>query len=163
LNAKIPLIIQAITMSVPPTIVFVHGAWHGPEWFDATISFLEPLGYKCVTVAMPAVGRKNPVTSLDEDIKAVRTAVMKELDAGQDVIVNAHSWGGLPVNSALDGLSKAERQKDGKKGAVAKLAFVSSFVLPENTSLLDSIGGVAPGHWGAGDVSKIYSHSSCLC
>lgn len=139
---------------LPPTIVFVHGAWHSPEWFDATISVLEPLGYKCVTVAMPAVGRQTPVTSLDEDIEAVRTTVITELDAGRDVIIHAHSWAGLPVNSALDGLSKAERERDGKNGAVMKLTFVSSFILPENTSLLDSIGGVAPDHWVFRDVSK---------
>jgi pimeloyl-ACP methyl ester carboxylesterase len=148
---------------LPPSIVFVHGAWHSPEWFDATISILEPLGYKCVTVAMPAVGREVPVTSLDEDIEAVRATVMKELDAGQDVIINAHSWAGIPVNSALDGLSKAERKRDGKKGAVVKMTFVSSFILPEDTSLLDSIGGVASNNWSPRDVSKIHSDSSSLC
>jgi pimeloyl-ACP methyl ester carboxylesterase len=145
---------------LPPTIVFVHGAWHGPEWFDAVISILEPLGYKCVTVSMPAVGRTNPVTSLDEDIEAVRTTVIKELDAGKDVIINAHSWAGVPVNSALDGLSKAERERDGKKGAVVKLTFVSSFILPEDTSLLDAIGGVAPPHWEIQDVRNMLSCSS---
>ena len=145
-----------------PTIVFVHGAWHSPQWFDATISVLKPLGYKCVTVAMPAVGRQPPVTSLDEDIEAVRRTVMQELDAGRDVIIHAHSWAGLPVNSALDGLSKEERERDGKNGAVVKLTFVSAFILPENTSLLDSIGGVAPDHWVFRDVSEILSDSSSL-
>ena len=135
-------------MTLPlPTIVFVPGAWHSPEFFGAVIAILEPLGYKCVTISMPAVGRTKPVDNLDEDIAAVRTIVMKELDAGHDVIMHAHSWGGIPVNSALDGLSKAAREKDGKKGAVVKLTFVSSFVLPENTSLLDSIGGVIPDSW----------------
>lgn len=130
-----------------PTIVFVHGAWHSQEFFSPVISILEPLGYKCVTVLMPAVGRMKPVESLDEDIAAVRTTVMKELDAGLNVIINAHSWGGIPVNSALDGLSRAEREKDGKKGAVVKMTFVSSFVLPQDTSLVDAIGGVVPDFW----------------
>ena len=111
---------------------------------------------------MPAVGRQTPVTSLEEDIEAVRTTVMKELDANKDVIIHAHSWAGLPVNSAFDGLSKAERERDGKNGAVVKLTFVSSFILPENTSLLDSIGGVAPDHWVFRNVSKILSDSSSL-
>ena len=138
----------------PPTIVFVHGAWHDTEFFSPVISILEPLGYKCVTVSMPAVGQTKPVESLDEDIAAVRTTVMKELDAGLDVIINAHSWAGIPVNSALDGLSKAEREKDGKKGAVVKMTFVSSFLLPENTSLLDSIGGVVPDFWDIREVNE---------
>jgi hypothetical protein len=47
------------------------------------------------------------------------------------------SWGGIPVNSALDGLSKAERENEGKSSAVVKLAFVSALLLPEGVSLLD--------------------------
>jgi hypothetical protein len=31
------------------------------------------------------------VKSLDEDIEAVRGAVLKELDVGRDVVVNVHS------------------------------------------------------------------------
>ena len=135
---------MAITL---PTIVFVPGAWHSPEFFGAVISILEPLGYQCVTVSMPGVGRIPPVDNLDEDIAAVRTTVIKELDAGHDVIIHAHSWAGIPVNSALDGLSKEEREKDGRKGAVVKLTFASSIVVPENVSLLDAIGGKVPDIW----------------
>jgi len=40
---------------------------------------------------MPSVGSIPPVSSLDEDITAVRTVVIKELDQGQNVVVNAHS------------------------------------------------------------------------
>jgi len=74
-----------------PVMIFTHGAWHSPEYFDLVISILEPLGYKCVTVSMPSVGRVPPVTSLQEDIEVVRNAVLKELDGGHDVIVNVHS------------------------------------------------------------------------
>ena len=141
-------------MTIHPTIVFVPGAWHSPEFFGPVISVLEPLGYKCVTVSMPAVGRPEPVDSLDEDIAAVRKVVLKELDAGLDVIMHAHSWGGIPTNTALDGLSKAEREQDGQTGAVVKLTFVASFVLAENTSLLDIAGGVVPDSWNIQEVGR---------
>jgi hypothetical protein len=146
---------SVLAMTTLPTIVFVPGACHTPEFFGPVISILEPLGYKCVTVSMPAVGKTKPVDSLDEDIAAIRTVVLKELDAGLDVIMNVHSWGGIPTNSALDGLSKAEREKDGKTGAVVKMTFVASFVLPENTSLLDAIGGVVPDFCDIQEVRKI--------
>jgi hypothetical protein len=80
------------------------------------------------------------VTSLDEDIAEIRGAVLKELDAGRDVMMHAHSWAGVPVCSALEGFSRAERQKEGKAGAVVNLTFVSSFVLQEGVSLQDFIG-----------------------
>jgi hypothetical protein len=80
------------------------------------------------------------VTSLDEDIAEIRGAILKELDAGRDVMMHAHSWAGVPVCSALEGFSRAERQKEGKAGAVVNLTFVSSFVLQEGVSLQDFIG-----------------------
>jgi len=111
-------------------IIFCHGAWHDVKFFDKVIALLEPLGYKCVTVPMPSVGRSKPVENLDEDIDAVRKAVLKELDAGQNVMVNAHSmyfcpssmgmsktyhktgWGGLPVSLSLLALSFANPVAD---------------------------------------------------
>jgi pimeloyl-ACP methyl ester carboxylesterase len=74
-----------------PTIVFVHGAWHSTDIFNQVISILEHQGYNCVTVPMPSVGRVPSVKSLDDDIAAVRSAVLKELETGNDVIVNSHS------------------------------------------------------------------------
>ena len=127
-----------------PTIVFCHGAWHNPSFFGKVISILEPIGYKCVTFSFPGTGNVPAVQSLDDDIAAVRAAVLKEIDTGSDVIVSAHSWGGVPACSALDGLSKAERQRDGKVGGVVRLAFVTSFILPEDTSVSDVLGGPLP-------------------
>ncbi len=93
------------------------------------------------------------VKSLDADIAAVREVVLEEIDAGNDVMVNAHSWGGLPACSALDGLSKAERELSGKQGAVTKLSFVSSFVLPEGWSVADALGG-PKAEWVPDEVSR---------
>jgi pimeloyl-ACP methyl ester carboxylesterase len=133
-------------------MLIVPTQWHSPAYYDRVISILDPLGYKCVKVSMPSVGRDTPVASLDEDILAVREAVLKELDAGQDVVVNAHSWGGIPANSALDGLAKIDREKEGKKGVV-KLTFVSAFVLSEGVSLTEAVGGGPAPWWIISEVS----------
>jgi hypothetical protein len=61
------------------------------------------------------------------------------------VIINAHSWGGIPATSSLDGLSKEERVREGKTTSVVRLTFVSAFVLPEGMSLEAKIGG--PSWW----------------
>lgn len=74
-----------------PTIIFVHGAWHWPGFFDKVKRILESKGYKTVTLSMPSVGREPPVTSMEEDIAVIRTAVMKELDGGNNVVINGHS------------------------------------------------------------------------
>jgi pimeloyl-ACP methyl ester carboxylesterase len=119
--------------------------WHPREYFDRVISTLEPLGYKCIAPSLPSVGREPPTTSLDEDIATVRSTVIQELDNGNDVIINAHSWGGIPTTTALDGLSKEKRASEGKTTGVLKLTFVSAFILPKGLSLETKIGG--PSWW----------------
>jgi len=59
-------------------------------------------------------------------------------------MVVGHSWGGLIVCGGLEGLSKQERSKAGKKGGVVKLAFLAAFVPPENVSLIQAFGGNPP-------------------
>jgi hypothetical protein len=67
-------------------------------------------------------------------------------------------WGGIPICSALDGLSRTERQKEGKPNAVIRLTFASAFVLPEGISLADAVGlaGTSyPDNWEVLDVSAL--------
>lgn len=52
----------------------------------------------------------------------------------------------MPVCSALDGLSRAEREKEGKKTEVTKLSFVAAFVAEEGISLEMAVGG-RPESW----------------
>ncbi|KAJ5429975.1 hypothetical protein N7491_006991 [Penicillium cf. griseofulvum] len=63
-------------------------------------------------------GRVQPTSVIDlqPDIDAVRAIAQQEADASQDIVIIAHSWAGLPVSSALDGLSKSEREAAGQKG-----------------------------------------------
>lgn len=134
-----------------PTLILCHGAWHSVNFFDKVIGILEPLGYRCVTVPLPSIGRVPPSTGIDEDINAVRTAVLKELEADRDVVMHAHSWGGIPVSSALNGLGKFERQRDGLTGGVTKLTYVAAMVIPEDVSFIDAVGGLPP-DWVVQDV-----------
>ena len=55
--------------------------------------------------------------------------------------------------SALDGLSRAEREHAGKKGSVTKLAFVAGFLVEEGVSLEMAIGG-RPDTWVVSPVSE---------
>jgi hypothetical protein len=143
---------STFTMS-KPTFLFCPGAWHTTDFFDKIIVILKPLGYRCITIPMPSVGSKPATKGIDEDIAAIRTVVLEELEAGKDVVINAHSWAGIPVSSGLYGLGKDERQRDGSTGAVTKLTFVSSFVIPEGMSLLDTMGG-KPDAWVVDEVRR---------
>ncbi|KAI9743528.1 MAG: hypothetical protein M1818_002842 [Claussenomyces sp. TS43310] len=127
-----------------PVLIFTPGAWHSPEVFGIVISKLTALGYRCIALPLLAVGQKPAVRDLQPDIAAVREAVLRESDAGNDVMMVAHSWSGIVVADALEGLSKAEREKNGGKGGVVKLAFMCAFVPSEHVSLIDAFGGQIP-------------------
>ncbi|CAN9325645.1 unnamed protein product [Alternaria alternata] len=125
-----------------PVFLFFPGAWHSTNFFDKVVGRLEHLGYQCVAIQLPSVGRVPPITDLDEDIAVIRSAVLKELDAGRNVVTNAHSYAGIPVSSALHGLGTIARQRAGLLGGVVKLTYITSFITSEGTSLLDIIGGL---------------------
>jgi hypothetical protein len=124
-----------------PTLIFTPGAWHSPEVFETVISKLEAVGYKCIALSLIATGHEPAVTSLQPDIAAIHGAVFKEIhENGNDIMMVPHSWSGTVVGGALDGLSKAERERKGEKGGVVKLAYISAFVPPEGVGLIDAYG-----------------------
>jgi hypothetical protein len=94
-----------------PTLIFTPGAWHTPEVFNTVIAKLEAEGYKCITLSLMAVGHEPPVKTLEPDIAAIHEAVFKEIHENEsDIMMVSHSWSGIVVSGALEGLSKAERE-----------------------------------------------------
>jgi hypothetical protein len=137
-----------------PTLIFCPGAWYPPIAFDPLIELLPE--YKTHTVAFPSIQQATTVQDLKPDIAAIRDLVEGECDAGHDIVVVSHSWSGLPVNSALDGLGKRERELSGQKGGVVQLVFLSAFIPDVGESLIGAFGGVPP-DWYIRDVSNFLS------
>jgi hypothetical protein len=135
-----------------PTLIFAAGAWYPHTIFDPIIEKLPD--YRSRSVAFPSIQQATSVVDLQPDIDAVSSLVQQEADAGHDVIVIAHSWAGLPVSSALDGLSKSEREKSGQKGGVVKLIFIAAFLPNAGESLIGAFGGMPP-PWYVLDVSRV--------
>lgn len=133
-----------------PTLIFAPGAWYPVSIFNPII---ERLDYRCHSVAFPSVQQASSVTDLQPDIEAVRSIAQREADAGHDIVIIAHSWAGVPVSSALDGLSKSEREAAGQKGGVVKLIFLSAILPHIGESLIGVFGGMPP-PWYVRDVSS---------
>jgi hypothetical protein len=131
-------------MTSKSAVVFVPGAWHTPESFDTAASFLNEAGYDYQGVSKPSSTLKPPFpTGLDEDVEVIRAAILKAADAGKDVVLAMHSYGGIPGSEAAKGLSKEERAKEGKPGGLVNLVYISAFALAEGVCL-QSGGKISP-------------------
>lgn len=94
-----------------PVIVLAPGAWHPVSCFDNLIAFLTAAGYETQTIVFPAVYHAAEIKepSLELDIAAVRAVVEPLAQAGRDVVLVMHSWGGFPGSSALQELTQTVR------------------------------------------------------
>ncbi|KAL9083353.1 MAG: hypothetical protein Q9165_008553 [Trypethelium subeluteriae] len=130
------------TPSANTTIIIVPGAWHPPPVYDGLVSRLNSASYDAFVPRLPSCDSSDPAdATCSKDADAVRSAILHHLDEGKDVLVLAHSYGGIPAGGAARGLSKAHRQKEGKKGGVIGLVYVSAFVVPGGVNLLTVMGG----------------------
>jgi pimeloyl-ACP methyl ester carboxylesterase len=113
-------------MTPPPTLVLVHGAWHGPWAWDRLVEELD--GVRVRRVSLPSVGT-DPASlgDLYDDAEAVRSVVA---DIDGPVVVCAHSYGGAPATEGLADL-----------GNVAGLVYLCAFQLDVGDSLASAVGG----------------------
>ncbi|MCJ1296402.1 hypothetical protein MMC34_007968 [Xylographa carneopallida] len=131
-----------------PTILFVPGAWHSPGHYSAFLSGLNSVGYPTICERNPSCNSASPeANSTASDASAIRTLILAQLDAGHDLIVAMHSYGGCPGAAAAHGLSKHERQAAGQPGGVIGLVFICAFVAREGESLIGNLPGAKPVDW----------------
>ncbi|KAJ6035726.1 hypothetical protein N7540_000005 [Penicillium herquei] len=124
-----------------PTFVFSLGAWISPEVYDSTRSHLSELGYCSECPAHPSTGAEPPSKTLSDDVNSLRKFLTNLADEDRDLIVVAHSYGGVVASCAVDGLSKQFREKEGRAGGVIKVVYLAAFALDKGQSLLGMLGG----------------------
>ena len=134
----------AITMVQPhPSILVVPGAWHQPAAYSKLVTSLRTSAYPTNVTTLPSCNSPDPQTATcSADADAVRQEILLSIDAGgKDLVVVCHSYGGIPGGGAAYGLSKTARAEEGKEGGVVGLIYVAGFVVPEGSSLLETLGG----------------------
>ena len=129
--------------SSKPSILLFPGSFALPEFYDPVVDAVAAKGYEIRAIHPPSVGLKTgqgregaPPTMYD-DAAFIATQAERLADAGKDVILIGHSYGGVPVTQSTEGLSTKDRQKQGKTGGIVHLAYI--------TSLVPAIGTAAAG------------------
>ncbi|KAJ5746270.1 hypothetical protein N7520_011452 [Penicillium odoratum] len=92
----------------PPTLIFVHGAWHSPKCWEKVIPKLEQKGYRCHAphLEMCATGTEKPADSLRGSVNQIQDIISSEISTGNDVLIVAHSMGGRPGCAAVEGFTQ---------------------------------------------------------
>ncbi|KAI1325843.1 Alpha/beta hydrolase fold-1 [Xylariaceae sp. FL0255] len=133
-----------------PMIFFVPGAWHGPWVFDQTRHILSERGFDTATSDLRTVESNDASIGVQDDANHVRSALTKLIDMGKEIIVVAHSYGGIIAANSIDpSLGIKQRAADSCKGGVILVLLLAAFAIPKNTSLLDNIGGKLLPWWDA--------------
>ncbi|KAI0901463.1 alpha/beta-hydrolase [Annulohypoxylon nitens] len=126
-----------------PSIILIPGSFAIPELYNNIIDIITAKGYDFKVLHLPSVAWKDgprgtPPTMYD-DAAFIAKEVTGLADEGKDVVLIGHSYGGIPVSQSTKGLTKAERQKQGKKGGIIRLAYMTALVPPLGSSSVDMI------------------------
>jgi pimeloyl-ACP methyl ester carboxylesterase len=118
-----------------PTLLFIPGAWHTPWHYSFVVNYLNAQGYESRVI--PHVSNHNdgpwPET-WEDDITNLRAVLREESEAGNEVILVMHSYGGGPGGAACKDLLVPQRAKDGLKGGVKEVVYIASFAMDEGAS-----------------------------
>ena len=131
--------------SSKPTIVLVPGAWHQVAQYSPLTTRLEEAGYKVYGVDYPSTSPNPTNTNFDPDVEVVHKSIERLADQGKNVVVVVHSAAGIIAGEAARGLSKADRERDGKAGGIVRMVYICAFAAPEGVALYDATGG--PDEW----------------
>ena len=130
-----------MSSATKPTIVLVPGAWQPSSLYSPLITAFKNAGFPTLIVDLPSCNPKvdpqNTTTAIDSD--GIRQIVLPLIEQeGKDAVLLCHSYGGVPLGPAVVGLSKSTR---GSKGGVLGLVYMCAAIVPDNTTMLDAIGG----------------------
>nr|XP_036578221.1 uncharacterized protein CTRU02_11722 [Colletotrichum truncatum]KAF6785422.1 hypothetical protein CTRU02_11722 [Colletotrichum truncatum] len=139
-----------------PTVVFTPGAWHGPQSFDLVRAGLTLKGYASEAVTLPSVGAEPATVGLEEDAAALRATLETLADAGKQIVLVVHSYGGLVGSNAVKDLGWQQRAAANETGGIIMMVYLSAFAAPSGTSLVDMLSGeFLP--WMRIDGEKVYA------
>jgi pimeloyl-ACP methyl ester carboxylesterase len=116
------------------TIFFIPGSFTLPTAFDSIITALSAHNMSARALHLPSIGlspntgRPCSPPSMYDDASFIAAEVQKEIDQGHNVTLVAHSYGSVPATESLKGLSHLERERQGKKGGIVRLAYIAALV-----------------------------------
>lgn len=139
-------------MSNIPTLVFIPGSWHQPTCYNKVTKLLqEQHNLKCISITLPST-TGNPAATFKDDLDAALEAIFSETTSGRNVVVVAHSYGGMVGNSAIKGFAQPQDASSSQteastKGHVIGLILIASGFTLTGLAFMDPFFGHPPPSW----------------
>jgi pimeloyl-ACP methyl ester carboxylesterase len=114
-----------------PALVLVHGGGLAADSWDLTVEELHRLAPELTVLALDMPGRRNKPGDLREmAITDYVDSLVGDIENAEleDIVIAAHSMGGLPLPGVVTKLGAAR---------VREVIFAASFLPPEGTSIVD--------------------------
>ena len=130
-----------------PTIVLIPGSFSPAAFYTHVLEQLSSHGYESVYATLPSIGRKTdgtPAATMAEDAASIQSITSKLAEAGHDILLVTHSYGGICGTESVRGLLKSEREAAGKSGGIVRLMYVTSLVPPVGGSSRTFMGDHLP-------------------
>lgn len=129
------------------SLLLIPGAFAVPDLYDSLVNAVAAKGYEIKALHMPSVApatgpKEGEPPTMYDDAAFIAKEAERLADEGKDVIIMTHSYGGVPGTESVRGLSKTERQKQGKKGGIVRLAYMTSLVLAVGDSATSAQGDI---------------------
>ncbi|KXJ91199.1 Alpha/beta hydrolase fold-1 [Microdochium bolleyi] len=142
-----------MTRNRRPAVLVVHGSWHRPCHYELLSCRLRKLGFETACPALPSIGKDRLGKTWQDDVQCIRDVALRLFAKNKQVLLLAHSYGGIPASIATEGLTRPERAAAGLPGGFCHVAYMSAFALPASgLSLLSAIGGSFPDWMEYGEV-----------
>ena len=134
-----------------PTLVFIPGSWHQPTCYNKVTKILrEQYQMRCTAVTLPSTNG-DPESTFKDDLDAAQTAISDETSQSRDVVVIAHSYGGMVGNSAIKGFASRIQSNSNDSstlsGQVIGLVLIASGFTLTGLSFMDPLFGIPPPTW----------------
>lgn len=112
------------------TILIVPGGASPAALYTDLVTQLKDSGIDAVVYDNPSSSRVPPEepASLADDADSVSARIGELANAGRDVVLLPHSYGGLVATEAAKGLSKKDRASKGLTGGVILIVYLTCIV-----------------------------------
>ncbi|KAK3615457.1 hypothetical protein LTR56_026573 [Elasticomyces elasticus] len=149
-------------VATPPTIIIAHAAFHQPAHYINFTAALDEVGLTEYRIPqLPSSSLAPPAKeAFAQDVAVLRKTIRSCLTSGRDVLLLAHSYGGIPLSDALADIPQSTERDHAK---VLGVVFVAAIVPEEGESLAKAMKtGVAEWVRTEGSVCKVDDPASVL-